>query len=224
MKDWKRNCLIVPYLKKIENIVISFGIFDFKEKIEIYLDSFSILLISSNLKKETKFCSSSSSTSTSTLSSSDSNIQYLKRTPQNFYLKSNFFKSEIEPKKNELTIVTQLSVDRLEYLLKTSEIYKGPISASIFIQNFEEYKKLQKFWIENETFRKQTTIHLIFNLNFKEEDNPRSFEKYVPYSYPVNYLRNIARKYSKTNYILYIDCDFILPSNLYENIKNGKLK
>eukprot|EP01080_Neovahlkampfia_damariscottae_P001576 gene1576-12701_t len=208
MKDWKRSCLLVPYLKKIENIVISFGIFDFKEKFEIYLDSFSIKLISNNLKKETKYCTSQ---------------RYLERTTQDFFLKSNYFQSEIQPKKNELTIVTQLSVDRLEYLLKTTNIYNGPISASIYIQNFEEFKKLQKFWIENKSFRRFTTIHLVFNLNYKQLDNPRSGEKYVPYSYPVNYLRNIARKYSKTDYVLYIDCDFIVPSNLYDEIADGKL-
>jgi hypothetical protein len=123
-----------------------------------------------------------------------------------------------------LTIITQLSIDRLEYLIKIVNVYQGPVSTSIFIQHFEEYKILQREWMKNEGFRKYTTIHLIFNLQFKELDNPRSGEKYIPYSYPVNYLRNVARKYSTTDYVFYIDCDFMVPTYLYQTIQHGKLK
>jgi hypothetical protein len=83
MKDWERDCLIVPYLKDIENIVVSFGIFDFKKPFSIFMDSLSIsYLQGSDPKNYMNQCNRK---------------RELERTTQQFYLQPNYFKSEIEP-------------------------------------------------------------------------------------------------------------------------------
>jgi hypothetical protein len=42
-------------------------------------------------------------------------------------------------------------------------------------------------------------------------------------NYPVNFLRNVSRKYSLTKYILLIDADFYVPKDLRNRFENGKL-
>jgi hypothetical protein len=114
----------------------------------------------------------------------------------------------------------------LIYLKLNVEIYKGPFSISVYIQDNDDIKNLNDFWSENKIIQKYVNFHLVFKNEIEEEDNPISkipFKSDLIYSYPINYLRNIARKNSKTNFILYLDIDFVLPINFKIFFKNDKI-
>lgn len=120
-----------------------------------------------------------------------------------------------------MTIAVQLSTDRLPLLLLNAKAYRGPISACIYLYNSEEYFVVQKFWGQYEHVRKFVSIHLVYA---RDPDPGDPFADQGPeYTYPVNYLRNVARKYVETDFVLYLDADFIVPENLYAETTNGKI-
>jgi hypothetical protein len=92
---------------------------------------------------------------------------------------------------------------------------------AVYLKKPEDALYVQKIWSNNENMRKYCDLHLVFAHKFHGVDSPLS--NIFSFTYPVNYLRNIARKYARTEFILYIDIDFILPSNLLEYTSNGKL-
>lgn len=120
-----------------------------------------------------------------------------------------------------MSIVTQLTVDRLPYLTRNVKSYLGPVSASVYIRNPQDLKDLQKAWDETPIFRKYVTFHLVHKLK-DEEGNPRKSTRNAHF-YPVNYLRNVARKFATTDYVLYLDCDFVVSKGLHKDIKDGKI-
>jgi hypothetical protein len=120
-----------------------------------------------------------------------------------------------------LTIVTQLTSERIIFLEQNLKFHKGPYSVAVYLKKPQDALYIQQVWSNNENMRKYCDLHLVFAHPFHEDDNPMS--KRFSFSYPVNYLRNIARKHARTEFILYTDVDFILPSTLAENIANGKL-
>jgi hypothetical protein len=110
--------------------------------------------------------------------------------------------------------------------LESVKAYQGPYSISVYLNEQEEFKKLTKFWNENKVVQNHVTFHVVFKNKYIENDNPLSRNEYLnnlEYSYPINYLRNVARKYSKTNFIIYLDCDFILSSNFKRFFEKNKL-
>jgi len=120
-----------------------------------------------------------------------------------------------------LTIVTQLSSERMIFLEQNLKFHKGAYSVAVYLKKPEDALYVQRIWSNNENMRKYCDLHLVYAHPYHEIDNPMS--KRFSFSYPVNYLRNIARKHATTDFILYIDVDFILPSTLSADTSNGKL-
>jgi hypothetical protein len=106
--------------------------------------------------------------------------------------------------------------------LLLSKQYNGPISASIFIESEEEYHKILIYWSKYETLRKYVDIHIVYRNQFIDLDDLKSNWNKMD-EYPVNYLRNIARKFSHTKFVLLIDADFYVPNKLRENVENKKI-
>eukprot|EP01080_Neovahlkampfia_damariscottae_P010940 gene10940-3646_t len=122
---------------------------------------------------------------------------------------------------NDATICLQLSIERLLLIPIHMKQYGGPFSISIYIQEPNEVDKVDELWENNENVRNQCAIHLIYRLP-KDYDSPLVYHKML--NYPVNLLRNIARKYSKTEFILYLDADFVVSPNLYKRTTNGQIE
>lgn len=117
--------------------------------------------------------------------------------------------------------MTQLTIDRLPYLTRNVKSYNGPVSAAVYIRDEKDLEVLKKYWDETPIFKKHVTFHLVHRLK-DEPGNPRKSTRNAHF-YPVNYLRNIARKHATTDYVLYLDCDFVLSKGLHKDITNGKI-
>ncbi|XP_033752458.1 LARGE xylosyl- and glucuronyltransferase 1-like [Pecten maximus] len=112
---------------------------------------------------------------------------------------------EYEPVENDVTLVTQLSMDRLQMLETICKHWEGPISLALYISDAEAQQFL-RYAQGSEILMKRKNIgyHVVFRDG-----------QY----YPVNYLRNVALKQVRTPFVFLSDIDFLPVHNLYENLK-----
>eukprot|EP01080_Neovahlkampfia_damariscottae_P001153 gene1153-10667_t len=104
---------------------------------------------------------------------------------------------------SKVTIVTQISEERLDRLEILSNLYSGPISCTLFRKKFEKLNVTMKWLEENHPkILQNVDLHIVVT------------EKMV--RYPVNLLRNIAWEAVKTPFVFILDIDFI-PSENFEN-------
>ena len=107
---------------------------------------------------------------------------------------------------DDVSIVVQLSFDRLPMLEKLCSFWNGPVSAAVFVSDFETSQLINFVSQSNVlTDRKNVAYHLVFR---------NSNEKI----YPINMLRNVALQNAKTGYVFLCDVDFAPMPNLYEYI------
>eukprot|EP01080_Neovahlkampfia_damariscottae_P010004 gene10004-2323_t len=200
------KCVFVPYMKPMENIIVSIGgnpSFENLKDEQILIRSLNIETLDESLNYS-KFKMAHQ-------------ICHLSKKPlqEDYHIQENYLKSDPDLKieKNDLTITTHLTVDRLNFLIENVKSFKGPISASIFIKNNEELLQLMEIHSNNFELRKYVTFHLILlNKKFK-----------VPFIYPTNLMRNIARRNVKTFFFLAMDVSFIVAPNLYQMTTNNIL-
>ena len=107
-----------------------------------------------------------------------------------------------KPLIDDVTLVGQLGVDRLQALESLSTHWEGPISVAVYISDTESHKFLE-FITASEVLsqRKNIAYHVVFR-----EGN----------FYPVNYLRNVAMSQVSTAYMFLSDIDFMPMKGLYE--------
>jgi hypothetical protein len=96
----------------------------------------------------------------------------------------------------DITIVTQLSIERLPRLEMLLERWGGFISAAVYIKDVEEDMVTLNEFRQSEAVQKYVDIHLMFAVEFMPD-------------YPVNPLRNFALTRARTNFVLLLDVDLI---------------
>lgn len=114
---------------------------------------------------------------------------------------------EYSPKDEfDVTLVVQLSMDRLQMLEQLCSLWPGPISLALYLSDMESYQFLQ-FAQESEILSKRKNIgyHIVYRDGF---------------IYPINKLRNIALKHLTTSYVFLTDIDFLPANELYDNIRS----
>ena len=100
---------------------------------------------------------------------------------------------------NEVTLVTHLTVDRMERLRLVCRTWQGPISAVIYIRDLAvEHTAIEADLLKWPCLQNWVSIHYIF-------------AKPSRIGYPINHLRNAAVEYIpvKNGYILSLDVDFV---------------
>ena len=103
----------------------------------------------------------------------------------------------------DVTLITQLSCDRIKTFQKLLRNWQGPVSVAIYCNKGDAEKLLQeKFWSHKQYHK--LTINMVYEVSRND----------VQY-YPVNYLRNIAVSSSQTEYIFFCDVDFIPSYGLH---------
>ncbi|CAB3225466.1 unnamed protein product [Arctia plantaginis] len=109
----------------------------------------------------------------------------------------------------DVTLVLQLSMDRLQFLERLVKYWDGPLSVAIYLSDCE-VTKLESFirdWSDTLSIRKNIGYHLVF--------------KHDTVHYPVNYLRNVALENVNTPYVFLMDVDFVPMPGLYEHLRNA---
>ena len=104
----------------------------------------------------------------------------------------------------DVTVLTQLSSDRIHSLKSLILSWDGPVSATVYTEDWLEIVAQLMQWIQGLN-RENIQIHMV-----------------IPYGdyYPVNYLRNVAQSNALTQFVFMVDVDFVTMSNMYFNLKN----
>ena len=98
---------------------------------------------------------------------------------------------------NEITLVAQLSMDRLHMVESLCNQWHGQMSLALYLSDAEA-DQLVKFVQSSPILKKRKNIN--YHVVFKEGD-----------FYPINYLRNVALRFANTSHVFLSDIDF-LPS------------
>lgn len=107
----------------------------------------------------------------------------------------------------DVTLVAQLSMDRLQMLETICRHWEGPISLALYMSDAEVQQFLRYAISSNMLMsRKNVGYHVVYR--------DGQF-------YPVNYLRNVALQQVTTPYVFLSDIDFLPMYGLYEYLKKA---
>ncbi|XP_022084720.1 LARGE xylosyl- and glucuronyltransferase 2-like [Acanthaster planci] len=104
-----------------------------------------------------------------------------------------------------VTLVTQVSLDRIDLLESTLEHWQGPVSVALYVPT-----KASKSENDDHGWKRQYIKKKLRNSHLPGRCNMVVvYAKTSEDEYPVNYLRNLAIRQAKTKYIFLLDADFV---------------
>ncbi|KAI8364744.1 glycosyl-transferase for dystroglycan-domain-containing protein [Radiomyces spectabilis] len=122
---------------------------------------------------------------------------------------SYFYKARNRMDPEDITMATLVTRDRFPVLSRLATHYKGPISAAIHVNDDESKDEtltaLQEMYESNADVQKYVDIHLILDT----------------YDRQFNMWRNVAKLFARTNYIMMLDVDFHLCTDLQKSIRGN---
>ncbi|KAG8438396.1 hypothetical protein GDO86_008903 [Hymenochirus boettgeri] len=107
----------------------------------------------------------------------------------------------------DVTLVAQLSMDRLQMLELICRHWEGPMSLALYLSDAEAQQFL-RYAQASEVLQSRTNVG--YHVVYKEGQ-----------LYPVNLLRNVALKNAQTPYVFLSDIDFLPMYGLYESLKKS---
>lgn len=110
----------------------------------------------------------------------------------------------------DVTLVAQLSMDRLQMLEAICKHWDGPMSLALYMSDAEAQQFL-RYAQASEVLKNRKNIG--YHIVYKEGQ-----------FYPVNFLRNIALKNVNTPYVFLTDIDFLPMYGLYEYLRKSILQ
>ncbi|KAI8368248.1 glycosyl-transferase for dystroglycan-domain-containing protein [Radiomyces spectabilis] len=112
---------------------------------------------------------------------------------------------------DDITLISQFSVNRLSVFAEVIKIWEGPISIAIYLTEPEDIDTLQSFFsnVENRDLFSRVSFTLL-KPDFTNLDRLR---------YPINHLRNLAISAASTGFIFVFDADFLPSENLYNYVR-----
>lgn len=116
------------------------------------------------------------------------------------------YEYEPDPRGNDVTLVAQLSMDRVQMIESLCKHWEGPISLAIYTSD-SEVQQFLRYISDSPVLRDRHNIG--YHLVYREGE-----------SYPINKLRNIALKHINTPYVFLTDVDFLPMFGLYEYLKS----
>ncbi len=128
-----------------------------------------------------------------------------------FHVINNFLTAETNPDESDITLVTQLSADRLQRIQQIARVWKGPISAAVYSgkNNFEATRLMLSIWKKSKLVRTHVDLHLVTRDSYMDTT-----------PYPINMLRNIAWKHSRTDQLFLLDVDFLPNPGMREYVQD----
>ncbi|XP_073397799.1 xylosyl- and glucuronyltransferase LARGE2 isoform X2 [Dendrobates tinctorius] len=107
----------------------------------------------------------------------------------------------------DVTLVAQLSMDRLQMLELICRHWEGPVSLALYLSDAEAQQFL-RYAQASEVLQSRTNIG--YHVVYKEGQ-----------LYPVNLLRNVALRNAQTPYVFLSDIDFLPMYGLYESLRKS---
>eukprot|EP01104_Vermistella_antarctica_P004631 TRINITY_DN1504_c0_g1_i4.p1 TRINITY_DN1504_c0_g1~~TRINITY_DN1504_c0_g1_i4.p1 ORF type:complete len:598 (-),score=66.91 TRINITY_DN1504_c0_g1_i4:1276-3069(-) len=95
-----------------------------------------------------------------------------------------------------VTIATQLTVDRVKSFLLMCAVWRGPVSAVVYVRDTDDLAELNRVRRENQPFLDYVDFHIWCAKSPHER-------------YPVNHLRNRGVECARTHRIIQVDADFV---------------
>lgn len=109
----------------------------------------------------------------------------------------------------DVSIVTHVSLDRLERLLDVVSRWSGPISVAVYITSEDHLRAFFVTYTQHKsTFKEQVIFHFFFEKIWSLRDK----------AYPHNFLRNLAMDYVETDYFIPLDADFVTNEKAYPDL------
>ncbi|KAG1663199.1 LARGE xylosyl- and glucuronyltransferase 1 [Nymphon striatum] len=121
-----------------------------------------------------------------------------------YYVDYNY---EPDPEGNDVTLVAQLSMDRLQMVEALCKHWEGPISLALYMSDSEAQQFLS-YALSSDVLRSRHNIG--YHIVYKDGQ-----------FFPVNYLRNTALQQVKTPFVFLTDIDFLPSFGLYEYLKRN---
>ncbi|XP_061133355.1 xylosyl- and glucuronyltransferase LARGE2s isoform X3 [Syngnathus typhle] len=106
---------------------------------------------------------------------------------------------------NDVTLVAQLSMDRLQMLEAICKHWEGPISLALYMSDAEGQQFL-RYAQASEVLKNRKNVG--YHIVYKEGQ-----------FYPVNLVRNVALKNANTPYVFLTDVDFLPMYGLYDYLR-----
>lgn len=104
----------------------------------------------------------------------------------------------------DVTLATQLTVDRLRTLDRVLTNWRGPASVALHIGDAELEAATNLIRSSSRLSRSNVAIHMVY--------------RRLAYN-PINYLRNVAINNSRTPYTFYVDVDLVPNPGLYDSLR-----
>eukprot|EP01132_Coremiostelium_polycephalum_P009281 gene9281-11376_t len=104
----------------------------------------------------------------------------------------------------DVSIITQVSVERLERVAMMADKWRAPISAAVYIKSKSDIDDVRKLIANSYSVSTFVDFHFLYFNNTR---------------YPVNNLRNLALRNSRTDWNLLMDVDFLPPITLYKYLE-----
>ena len=111
----------------------------------------------------------------------------------------------------DVTMVTQLSFDRINLLPRLLAGWTGPASVTLYLRDsdLEALAMLLERWnLLNSDRAGRSSPPLQIHVVYQEGEH-----------YPVNFLRNVALDGVSTMFVFVVDIDFVVPASLYATIR-----
>ncbi|XKL67023.1 hypothetical protein PGB90_010443 [Kerria lacca] len=143
--------------------------------------------------------------SLSELSEDDPCYEFRKLKTMNFRTHLFFLHYNYEPTADDVTLVAQLSMDRLQMLEMLCQYWEGPVSLALYISDAEA-QQLLSYISKSDVLNTRTNIG--YHVVYKEGS-----------AYPINMLRNVALEQVITPFVFLSDIDFLPMPGLYISLK-----
>lgn len=127
-----------------------------------------------------------------------SNSNSFRTTP--YYTKSTHVRTT-----TDVTIITQVSADRLSRIQDMVNSWNAPISVAVYIKQEKEIQLIDQFCESSESIRSFVDFHILYSNKTR---------------YPVNNLRNLALTHSRTSLVLILDADFVTSSFMHDYLSS----
>lgn len=124
-----------------------------------------------------------------------------------YFLDYEYTPAEGEMGEVDVTLVAQLSMDRLQMLEAICKHWEGPISLALYMSDAEAQQFL-RYAQASEVLKNRKNVG--YHIVYKEGQ-----------FYPVNLVRNVALRQAKTPYVFLTDIDFLPMYGLYDYLRRS---